>query len=99
MSVLLSIGIDITLIAGLLGLLILIPIVSAASRRLHDTGHSGWLQILPIFLLLLAIVGYELRTENINSIWSNLMIIIGGMGAVTMFGLVIVRLATPGTAG
>jgi uncharacterized membrane protein YhaH (DUF805 family) len=27
----------------------LIPIWSASSRRLHDVGYSGWLQLVPIF--------------------------------------------------
>jgi uncharacterized membrane protein YhaH (DUF805 family) len=31
---------------GLVGLALLVPGLSAGSRRLHDTGKSGWLQLL-----------------------------------------------------
>lgn len=33
-------------IMGLVGLALLVPSIAAGSRRLHDTGKSGWLQLL-----------------------------------------------------
>ena len=33
-------------LAGVFGLATLVPSLSAGARRLHDTGKSGWLQLL-----------------------------------------------------
>jgi len=47
------------LISALVGLGLLIPSVSIATRRLHDTGRSGWWQLIgliPIIGLIVLIV-------------------------------------------
>ncbi len=40
------------LLQGLFGLAILIPTIAVNARRLHDTGKSGWLQLLFIIPLV-----------------------------------------------
>ena len=35
----------------------LIPIISMACRRMHDTGKSGWFQLIPIYSFILAVTG------------------------------------------
>ena len=45
-------GLDI--ISGLVALALLIPSLSIGSRRLHDTGRSGWWQLL----MLIPIIGF-----------------------------------------
>ena len=66
MFVLISIIIQVVLslfglniISGILGLLLLIPSISVATRRLHDTGRTGWWQLiyfLPLIGLIVMIV-------------------------------------------
>lgn len=44
-----------------IGLVFCIPCVAAGSRRLHDTGKSGWWQMLPISFF---VVGVAFATRN-----------------------------------
>ncbi len=47
------------LVGGLFGLAMLLPELAAGARRLHDTGKSGWLQLLlliPLIGLIILIV-------------------------------------------
>jgi uncharacterized membrane protein YhaH (DUF805 family) len=32
----------------------ILPMISAATRRMHDVGKSGWFQLIPIYGLILA---------------------------------------------
>ena len=46
-----------TLVAGLimlLNLIILVPSIAVAVRRMHDVGKSGWYALIPIYNLILA---------------------------------------------
>ena len=45
-----------TLVAALYSLALLLPSIGAATRRLHDTGRSGWWQLIALIPLLGAIV-------------------------------------------
>ena len=38
------------------GLVTLIPTLAVTSRRFHDIGQSGWLQILPFALIVVAVI-------------------------------------------
>lgn len=38
-------------LSGLYTLLVFLPGLAVSVRRLHDTGHSGWLYLLSLFLL------------------------------------------------
>jgi uncharacterized membrane protein YhaH (DUF805 family) len=53
-------------VGGLFSLAILLPMLAAASRRLHDTNRSGWWQLialLPIigFIVLIVFLAQESR--------------------------------------
>ena len=54
--------------AGVLNLFFFIPTLSAGSRRLHDTGRSGWWQLLPLtivgIIFLLIWLGQGSRMEG-----------------------------------
>ena len=45
-----------SLTCGIGGLVLLLPTIAVTARRLHDTGRSGWLQLL----MFIPIVGYIL---------------------------------------
>jgi uncharacterized membrane protein YhaH (DUF805 family) len=47
------------IVSGIFSLAVLVPSLAAAARRLHDTGRSGWWQLivlLPIIGLIVLIV-------------------------------------------
>mgnify|MGYP000085435641 FL=1 len=65
-------GMDI--ISGLFGLALLIPSISIAARRLHDTGRSGWWQLivfLPIIGLIILIVFLVQDSHDANNYGAN----------------------------
>ncbi len=39
-------GTAVTVISGIIGLACLVPTIAVTTRRLHDTGKSGWWQLL-----------------------------------------------------
>ncbi|MCX7030956.1 MAG: DUF805 domain-containing protein [Spirochaetes bacterium] len=41
-------------LSGLYNLAIIIPTVAVSVRRMHDTGHSGWYMLIPLYNLILA---------------------------------------------
>jgi len=43
-------------VGGIFGLAMLLPQLAAGARRLHDTGKSGWLQLLLLIPVIGAIV-------------------------------------------
>ena len=43
-------------VGGIFGLAMLLPQLAAGARRLHDTGKSGWLQLLLLIPLIGVIV-------------------------------------------
>ena len=54
------------LFSGLLGLAAFLPSTAVAARRLHDTGRSGWWQLLwliPLFGQLILIFWWSQRGE------------------------------------
>jgi uncharacterized membrane protein YhaH (DUF805 family) len=66
------IGLD--LISLIMSFLLLIPNISLAARRLHDTGRGGWWQIIIlipvigfiILIVLLALDGHEANDYGVN---------------------------------
>lgn len=42
-------------ISTIVSLFLLLPNLSVGARRLHDTGHTGWLQGLPYLFMIIAI--------------------------------------------
>ena len=43
---------NIGLLSGLYGLALLVPILAVGCRRLHDSGKSGWLQLIYLVPLI-----------------------------------------------
>ena len=57
----------IPLVGGLFGLAMILPELAAGARRLHDTGKSGWLQLLlliPLIGLIVLIVFWVQESKN-----------------------------------
>ena len=53
-------------LSGLYGIALFIPLISAAVRRLHDTGRSGWwylLMLIPVIGTIIVIVMLALDSE------------------------------------
>jgi len=83
----------------LFSLAVIIPTISAAARRLHDTNRSGWWQLLPLApfpLLLLAIPGLVSGGESMFAAGILMLVVLAMLGLVI---LLIVWLATRGTDG
>jgi uncharacterized membrane protein YhaH (DUF805 family) len=61
-------------ISALVGLGLLIPSISIAARRLHDTGRSGWWQLIVLFpvigiivlIVFLAQDGHDANDYGVN---------------------------------
>jgi uncharacterized membrane protein YhaH (DUF805 family) len=65
---------NLDLISLIMSFLLLIPNISLAARRLHDTGRSGWWQVIIlipvigfiILIILLALDGHEANDYGVN---------------------------------
>lgn len=68
------------LISALIGLALLVPSISIATRRLHDTGRTGWWQLIaliPVIGIIVLIVflaqdGHETNDYGVNPKAANL---------------------------
>lgn len=56
-------------LSGLVTLAFLVPTLAAGSRRLHDTGRSGWWQLLIITVIgvILLIIWYATDSEKVTN--------------------------------
>ena len=60
-------GMDV--IGGIVGLALLVPSISIGTRRLHDTGRSGWWQLIyfvPLIGLIVMIIFLTQDSHNAN---------------------------------
>ena len=60
------------LLSGIYGLAVLIPSLAVGARRLHDTGRSGWWQLIgliPIAGLIVLIVWWAKEGEPEPNTW------------------------------
>ncbi|PCJ66725.1 MAG: DUF805 domain-containing protein [Bacteroidetes bacterium] len=51
---------EMSMVGILIGIFILgsiIPIIAVTCRRMHDTGKSGWYQLIPFYSFILAVTG------------------------------------------
>ena len=74
------------------GLVTLIPTLAVASRRLHDIGKSGWLQIIPWAILAVAFVSAGVGDAGF-------LFVIGMIAAFASFIVLIVWLVRKGDEG
>ena len=81
----------VSIISAALGLWLVLPTVSAATRRLHDRNLSGWWQALPVPLALLGPLGTA--TDNT---W--VLFAAGGAAVIASIWLLVVY-ALKGTPG
>lgn len=49
--------------SGIIYLVLLLPWIAVATRRLHDTGRSGWLQLIPIVVIIWLVEDTE-KSDN-----------------------------------
>jgi uncharacterized membrane protein YhaH (DUF805 family) len=62
-------------ISAIVSLALLVPSLSIAARRLHDTGHSGWwplILLIPIIGLIVLIVFLAQDSHDVNDYGVNL---------------------------
>ena len=70
--VLAVLGMDI--ISGIVGLALLVPSISIGARRLHDTGRSGWWQLIyfvPLIGLIIMIIFLAQDSHDANEYGDN----------------------------
>ena len=79
-------------IGTIVNLILIIPILSAGARRLHDTNRSGWWQLL--ILIVLAVVYYQKGMLTKGLITSSYFIL--SILALGIYILLIVWLASKG---
>jgi uncharacterized membrane protein YhaH (DUF805 family) len=79
-SFLIQIALDIVgldMVSVLVSLALLVPSLALGARRLHDTGRSGWWQLIgliPIIGWIIIIVWFATKTENENNMYGSLAV-------------------------
>jgi uncharacterized membrane protein YhaH (DUF805 family) len=81
------------IIGSLYSLTTMVPSLAVGVRRLHDINKSGWFLLLPFAPLILILIGALLGG------YAFILMIAGGLGAFILSIVLIVWLATEGTAG
>jgi uncharacterized membrane protein YhaH (DUF805 family) len=91
-------------LTGIFNLAVFIPNLAVTSRRLHDTGRSGWWQILPLVLLFVvgvimgvaALSSYSAMGDSGVSLFVTVVCVLAVLISVVVL---IVWLASRGTKG
>lgn len=56
------------LIGGIFSLVVLVPSLSVAVRRMHDVGKSGWFILVPIYNFVLAVTEGDKGENRFGSV-------------------------------
>ncbi|WP_312284683.1 DUF805 domain-containing protein [Yokenella regensburgei] len=86
----------IPVIGGLFGLVIIIPGLAVAVRRLHDLNRSGWLLLAPYAVMIVAFIGLVATSESGNTTGWFVLLCISGIAVLVMS---LWMLFAKGTAG
>lgn len=73
-------------LAGLYGLAVIVPSIAVTARRLHDTGRSGWWQLIslvPVIGFIVLIVFLATKSDGANKYGSAPMGVAGNEVAAT----------------
>ncbi|MGR7688498.1 DUF805 domain-containing protein [Klebsiella aerogenes] len=86
----------IPVVGGIFGLIIIIPGIAVAVRRLHDLNKSGWWLLAPYGIMLIGLIGIaDTVEEGRAAVWV-WVIALGGLAALVMS---IWMIFTRGTVG
>jgi uncharacterized membrane protein YhaH (DUF805 family) len=92
-------------IATVAGLATFIPLLAVGWRRMHDTGRSGWLYILPSLVvlagiaLLILVGGFASASGPAGGTMISMLVKLGGLAGLVAFLLVVWWLTRPSDPG
>lgn len=86
----------IPVVGGIFGLIIIIPGIAVAVRRLHDLNKSGWWLLAPYGIMLIGLIGIAATVEEGRAAVWVWVIALGGLAALVMS---IWMIFTRGTVG
>ncbi len=74
----------IPVVGGIFGLIIIIPGIAVAVRRLHDLNKSGWWLLAPYGIMLIGLIGIAATVEEGRAAVWVWVIALGGPAALIM---------------
>ena len=74
----------IPVVGGIFGLIIIIPGIAVAVRRLHDLNKSGWWLLAPYGIMLIGLIGIAATVEEGRAAVWVWVIALGGLAALIM---------------
>ncbi|WP_316502045.1 DUF805 domain-containing protein [Klebsiella aerogenes] len=74
----------IPVVGGIFGLIIIIPGIAVAVRRLHDLNKSGWWLLAPYGIMLIGLIGIAATVEEGRAAVWVWVIALGGLAALVM---------------
>ncbi|WEF29773.1 DUF805 domain-containing protein [Klebsiella aerogenes] len=86
----------IPVVGGIFGLIIILPGLAVAVRRLHDLNKSGWWLLAPYGIMLIGLIGIAATVEEGRAALWVWVIVLGGVAALVMS---IWMIFTRGTVG
>jgi uncharacterized membrane protein YhaH (DUF805 family) len=74
----------IPVVGGIFGLIIILPGLAVAVRRLHDLNKSGWWLLAPYGIMLIGLIGIAATVEEGRAALWVWVIVLGGVAALVM---------------